>query len=240
MASYRDQAVVLRTHKLGEADRIITMLTPNHGLVRAVAKGVRRTASKFGARLEPFSHIDVMCFQGRNLDTITQVESIALYAPALSGELSSYQAASIMVETAAQLTEVEASAHQFHLLAGGLKALAGGLAPTGLIRDSYLLRALALSGWALNYDSCVVCGSRADLAYFSVAHGGVLCANCHKPGAVAVTKEVMLLLRALSRGDWQQTVNATQGEANQAAAIVAAHVKWQLERGLKSYSTVMH
>ena len=73
MRLYRDRAVVLRQHKRGEADRIVTLLTRDHGLVRAVAKGVRRTRSKFGARLEPFAHIDVQLHPGRNLDIVTQV-----------------------------------------------------------------------------------------------------------------------------------------------------------------------
>ena len=64
MSLYRDEGVVLRTQKLGEADRIITVLTKNHGRVRAVGKGVRRTSSKFGARLEPFSHVDVQFYVG--------------------------------------------------------------------------------------------------------------------------------------------------------------------------------
>ena len=65
---YRDEAIVLRTHKLGEADRIITLLTRQHGRVRAVAKGVRRTTSRFGSRLEPFTHVDLQLAEGRNLD----------------------------------------------------------------------------------------------------------------------------------------------------------------------------
>ena len=72
---YRDDAVVLRTQKLGEADRIVTLLTRRTGRVRAVAKGVRRTKSKFGARLEPFSHVDVQLYTGRSLDIVTQVET---------------------------------------------------------------------------------------------------------------------------------------------------------------------
>ena len=75
MRLYRDRAVVLRQHKLGEADRIVTLLTREHGLVRAVAKGVRRTRSKFGSRLEPFAHIDVQLHPGRNLDIVTQVQN---------------------------------------------------------------------------------------------------------------------------------------------------------------------
>jgi len=65
--TYRDEAVVLRTHKLGEADRIITMLSRRHGKIRAVAKEIRRTTSKFGARLEPFSHIDLQLAVGHTL-----------------------------------------------------------------------------------------------------------------------------------------------------------------------------
>ena len=72
---YRDSAVVLRVTKLGEADRIVTLLTRRTGRVRAVAKGVRRTRSKFGGRLEPFSHVDVQLYAGRNLDIVTQAES---------------------------------------------------------------------------------------------------------------------------------------------------------------------
>ena len=79
MPLYRDEAVVLRTHTLGEADRIITLLTKEHGRIRAVAKGIRRTKSRFGARLEPFMVVDVQCYEGRNLDTVTQAESLATH-----------------------------------------------------------------------------------------------------------------------------------------------------------------
>ena len=78
MPTYRDEAVVLRTHKLGEADRIVTMLSREHGKIRAVAKGVRRTKSKFGARLEPFMVVDLQCHIGRSLDIVTQAESIGV------------------------------------------------------------------------------------------------------------------------------------------------------------------
>ena len=78
---YRDEAIVLRTHKLGEADRIVTLLTRQHGRVRAVAKGVRRTTSRFGSRLEPFTHVDLQLAEGRNLDVITQAETIQPFAP---------------------------------------------------------------------------------------------------------------------------------------------------------------
>src|SRR5580700_10906790 len=77
MTLFRDHGVVLRTYRLGEADRIIVLLTAQHGKVRAVAKGVRRTGSKFGARLEPLSHVALLLWQGRgDLDTVNQAEVI--------------------------------------------------------------------------------------------------------------------------------------------------------------------
>ncbi len=86
MPLYRDQGIVLRTQKLGEADRIITLFTKEHGRIKAVAKGVRRTKSRFGARLEPASYVDLQLYTGRTFDTITQVVSIENYGDALSSD----------------------------------------------------------------------------------------------------------------------------------------------------------
>ena len=91
---------MLRTHKLGEADRIITFLTRYHGQVRAVAKGVRRTASKFGARLEPYMVVDVQFFEGRSLDIVNQVETLNAYGGDIIDDYASYTAASAAVEAA--------------------------------------------------------------------------------------------------------------------------------------------
>ena len=97
MRLYRDRAVVLRQHKLGEADRIVTLLTRENGVVRAVAKGVRRTRSKFGARLEPFAHIDVQLHPGRNLDIVTQVQSIDAFAVDIVSDYGRYTCACAML-----------------------------------------------------------------------------------------------------------------------------------------------
>ena len=101
---YRDEAIVLRTHKLGEADRIIVLLTRHHGQVRAVAKGVRRTGSRFGARLEPFSMIDVQLHAGRNLDVVTQAEIIDPFGRPICADYAMFTCASTMVETAERLS----------------------------------------------------------------------------------------------------------------------------------------
>ena len=128
MPLYRDEAIVLRTHKLGEADRIITLLTRHHGRVRAVAKGVRRTTSKFGSRLEPFTHVDLQLAEGRNLDIITQAETKSAFSSGLGADYERYTAGTAMLETAERLVseEKQPSLQQFLLLVGGLRAMAAG------------------------------------------------------------------------------------------------------------------
>jgi recombinational DNA repair protein (RecF pathway) len=128
---YRDDGVVLRTQKLGEADRIITLLTRHNGRVRAVARGVRRTKSRFGARLEPFTHVDVMVHPGRSLDVITQAEVIRAYGTPLASNYPKYTAGTAMLETAERFTPVEKepAIRQFLLLIGGLRALGDAIDP---------------------------------------------------------------------------------------------------------------
>jgi DNA repair protein RecO (recombination protein O) len=128
---YRDDGVVLRTQKLGEADRIITLLTRHNGRVRAVARGVRRTKSRFGARLEPFTHVDVMIHPGRSLDVITQAEVIRAYGMPLVTDYPKYTAGTAMLETAERFTpeEKEPAIRQFLLLIGGLRALGDAIDP---------------------------------------------------------------------------------------------------------------
>jgi DNA repair protein RecO (recombination protein O) len=128
---YRDDGVVLRTQKLGEADRIITLLTRHNGRVRAVARGVRRTKSRFGARLEPFTHVDVMVHPGRSLDVITQAEVIRAYGTPLVSDYPKYTAGTAMLETAERFTPVEKepAIRQFLLLIGGLRALGDAVDP---------------------------------------------------------------------------------------------------------------
>ena len=156
MPTYRDEAVVLRTHKLGEADRIITVLSRTNGKVRAVARGVRRTSSKFGARLEPFTHVDLQFATGRTLDVITEAVTRHAYSEPLGVDYASFTAGQVMLETADRLVteEGQPSVRQFHLLVGGLHALTQGTSdgprPPTMIMDAYLLRAIdPNSGWPI-------------------------------------------------------------------------------------------
>ncbi len=147
---YRDEGVVLRTHKLGEADRIITILTRRTGKVRAVARGVRKTKSRFGARLEPFTHVDVQFHTGRTLDMVTQCETIRPYGEPLVSDYPRYTAGIAMLETADRLTvdEKEPALRQFLLLVGGLRTLVDGSHEPRLVLDAFFLRSLAVAGYA--------------------------------------------------------------------------------------------
>ena len=159
---YRDDALVLRVQKLGESDRIITLLTRRHGRLRAVARGVRRTSSRFGARLEPFGHIDVQLAGdpqgnvGSSLQSVSQVEGICLYGKSFLADYPRYTTASAIAETAERLTPVERepSLRLFQLTLGALRALADGEHAATLVLDAYLLRSMALAGWAPALAAC--------------------------------------------------------------------------------------
>lgn len=232
---YRDEAIVLRTHKLGEADRIITMLTRGRGCVRAVAKGVRRTSSRFGARLEPGMHVDVMCYEGRSLDTVTQVHTVAPHVAALSRNYVSYTTAAAMLELAERLTdEREPATQQFLVLAGALRALTEGTHSPALVLDAYLLRAIAIGGWAPSFDDCAKCGAPGPHRWFHIAAGGSLCEVCKVPGAFAPDPALLTHLAALLTGDWQTADATDPGIARDGSGLVAAFVQWHLERGVRS------
>ena len=188
MRLYRDRAVVLRQHKLGEADRIVTLLTRQHGLVRAVAKGVRRTRSKFGSRLEPFAHIDVQLHPGRNLDIVTQVVSIDAFAADIVSDYGRYTSACAILETAERLAgEERAPVPDLHRLTiGALRAVADATRPRELVLDAYLLRAMSIAGWAPALRECARCGSPGPHSAFHVPSGGALCPDCRSGSSGSV------------------------------------------------------
>jgi DNA repair protein RecO (recombination protein O) len=237
---YRDEAIVLRTHKLGEADRIVTLLTRNHGRVRGVARGVRKTSSRIGARLEPFSHVDVQLYEGRSLDTVTQVESIAAHGAELSSDYPRWTAGTAMLETAERLTpeEREPAIPQFALLVAGLRALVADEHESGLILDSYLLRSLAIAGWSPSFEDCARCGAPGPHRAFSIPTGGVVCPQCRPPGSAAPSAATIVLLGALLSGDWPVADATDHRERREASGLVAAFLAWHLERGLRSLPLV--
>jgi DNA repair protein RecO (recombination protein O) len=238
MPTYRDQGVVLRTHRLGEADRIITILARERGKIRAVAKGVRRTSSKFGARLEPFSHIDAQFAIGRSLDTVTQVETLHLFGDGLTGDYPRYTAGEVMLEAADKLVveEGEPAVQQYRLLVGALQALSGGTSdgvrPATMVLDSYLLRALSIAGYAPTLDGCARCGAPGE--WFSPASGGMICGDCRPSGSARVPLPAWRLLGMLLAGDWIATRNCPDGVLREVDGLVAGYVSWHLEHSLRS------
>lgn len=227
---------MLRQHKLGEADRIVTLLTRRHGLVRAVAKGVRRTRSKFGARLEPFAHIDVQLHPGRNLDIVTQVQTIDAFAVGIVDDYTRYTTACAILETAERLAgEERAPAPRLHALTvGALRAVCDRTRPPDLVLDAYLLRAMTYAGWAPAITSCARCDRPGPHTAFHVAAGGAVCVHCRPPGAATPTPAVFALLDALNHGRWADTAAADESVRKQAGGLVAAHLQWHLERRLRT------
>lgn len=234
---FRDAAIVLRTHKLGEADRIITLLTREQGLRRAVARGVRKSASRFGARLEPFSLVDVQLHVGRSLDSVREVQALRLYGAHLAGDYEAYQAASAACETALQLTESDAQLRQFQLLNGFLRALTSRVAAPSQLLASYFLRALGASGWEAQLSACVVCDSAVNLCAFSVSFGGVVCADClDTDGAQTqgLNADEQAQLVALHAGNWDAVNSAPAAVQSSIAQLVAHYAQWHLDRRLRS------
>jgi DNA repair protein RecO (recombination protein O) len=235
---YRDEGVVLRVQKLGEADRIITVLTRRHGRVRAVAKGVRRTRSKFGATVEPFSHVDLQLYEGRNLDIVVQADSLTAYGESLVTDYRRYTAGTAVLETAERLTaeEREPSLRLFLLVVGALRAL--GERDPSLVLDAFLLRAMSVAGYAPALSDCARCGAPGPHRAFSIPAGGTVCALCRPAGTASPAPAALSLMVDLLTGDWTAAELADRRTRNEASGLVSAHLQWHLERGLRSLPLV--
>ncbi|HJV08919.1 MAG TPA: DNA repair protein RecO, partial [Acidimicrobiales bacterium] len=180
MGLYRDQGIVLRTWRLGESDRIVNLLTERHGKVRAVVKGVRKTKSRFGARLEPMVHVSLLFYEGRELDVVTQAEAIELFRPVREDLGRLAKAASLLEATDQLCQERHANPRLFVMLLGGLRALSAHDAP--LLVPAFFLRLLSTEGFHPLLDECASCAGRYGLVAFDLAQGGVLCGSCAGAG----------------------------------------------------------
>lgn len=185
---------MLRTHKLGEADRIVTFITERHGKVRAVAKGVRKTKSRFGARLEPTSHVALQLYEGRELDIVTQAESVDHFR-AIRADLDRLTRAVSMLEAVDQLAqEREVNPELYRMLLGALRTLAAR--DSALVLAGFFWKLLALEGFRPITDACAVCGASDGLVAFDLHEGGVLCTT-HRRGAAMSPGAVELLQQIL-------------------------------------------
>jgi DNA repair protein RecO (recombination protein O) len=240
--SYREQGIVLRTHKLGETDRIITLLGQGRGKVRAVAKGVRRPGSRIGGRLEPFAHVDLELHEGRTLDIVRQVETVETNAAIRADDRLS-AAASVMVE----LVDVVSSEGQrdmalFLQLRAGLGALAAEPQDAGVFVDAFLLRATSIAGFPVFLSACARCRAPGPHPYLSVVGGGTLCTSCAGEGTRRVDEQVLNVVRTLcDAGSWQALPDLAREMPHAsatAASYARAFVEHHLDRRLRSYDAL--
>ena len=231
MPLYRDVGVVVRTHKLGESDRIITIITQDSGKVKAVAKGVRKSGSRFGSRLEPMSHVQLQLYRGRELDIVNQVELVET-ATAIRADLD----LTTMCEIVDQLSHDRAPAPQlYRMLVGALRQLE--LRRNALVLPALQLRLLETEGVGPVVEQCVACGTRSDLVAFDVRAGGVQCQACRR--GAAVSPAVLALLQAVLGGRVAHVLATPQEDrvaVEQFVRLARALMEHHLERRIKSSS----
>ena len=237
MALRHDQGIVLRGYPFGDADRVVVLLSPNSGKLRTVAKGVRKTKSRFGGRLEPFTHVDLVLYEGRNLDTITQVDVIEPFRD-LRVDLDKVVAAGTMVEVAdAVAQEGEGSIRLFLLLQRGLRALDIGPLHSDLV-TAYLLKAADVVGVSPALENCASCGRSEELTRFSFSAGGVLCERCRTPGAYALRDGVTDYLAKVAAADLDELPPAEPSFSGEAMGVARRFVEYHLERRLESLAVL--
>ena len=231
MALYRDQGVVLRTHRLGEADKIVSFITQGHGKVRAVAKGVRKTKSKFGGRLEPITHVALQLYEGRELDIVTQAETIDHFRT-IREDLDRVTRATTLLEAVDQVVqEREANPRLYQMLVGALRALASRNAP--LLVPAFFWKLLSLEGFHPLLEMCAACGGAGPLVAFDLEQGGALCGSCRQ--GVPVSPEALALLRRILGGELAAALNEPASDATvEIDALATRAMEHHLERRLRS------
>jgi DNA repair protein RecO (recombination protein O) len=233
---YRDRGVVLRTYRLGEADRIVVLLTERHGKVRAVAKGVRKTTSKFGARLEPLTQIDVLLWQGRSdLDIVNQVEVLNAFR-AVREDLARMPRGMALLEVADQLAqERHPDPRLYAMVVGALGALAESSDPT-LLAPSFFLKALVLEGAGPVLSECASCGEpegTVELVAFDLVAGGTLC-RAHRSGR-PLSPGALALVRRILGGDLAAVLSEpAPPAADEVAELATEAMEAHLDRRIRS------
>lgn len=239
MHSYRTRALVVRTYDFGEADRIVVLLSPS-GVIRAVAKGVRRAKSRFGSRVQPFVLLDVQLYPGRNLETITAADTVEYFGSGIIENYEAYTAASAILEAAQQLSYHEGEL--FDLTVAALRQMQHTTLPTAVL-DAYLLQAMDIAGWAPSLFDCAHCGAPGPHEAFHPGAGGALCENCHLSGCATPPTAALRLMWWLAHNAWEAIAAASRdsefsGLLATAHRLTTAHFQWHLERGVKALDFV--
>lgn len=228
---YREVGIVLRTMRLGEADRIVTMVTQGRGKVRAVAKGVRKTKSRFGGRLEPLMHLSLQCYEGRNLDTITQAETIDHFRGIREDLVRLSRASQLLEVIDAIVQEGEDDPRLYQMLLGALRTLEASDSP--LVVPAFFWKLLAHVGFRPILDECATCAAVDDLVAFDLNEGGTLCRD-HARGT-RMTPEALELMRRILGGDLVTVLSEPPTQAGYEVEHLATRaIEHHLERRMKS------
>jgi DNA repair protein RecO (recombination protein O) len=229
VAAYKSKGIVLRSIRYGEADRILDLYTRDAGLVSAIVKGIRRTKSRFGARLEPLSCVDFLAYQGRTLDTLTQAETLRSFH-GIREDLARFEAAAGMVGSVRALSGGdEADRRVFNLLYNGLDALEGAGTGFEAVEAALGLKLSILAGYAPQLNACLGCEADLDEAakplHFAPHLGGVLCAECRSMtgDAFPLAPDTLGRLRTLIEGPIREApAQSRLGES--VLRVVRSHV----------------
>lgn len=234
--TYRDEAIVLRTLDYGEADRILTLLTGEHGKVGAIAKGARRQPSRLGPALQVFHHLDVQLATGHNLDVVTQ--AVPLPGPRIRADIEWTARAAVICELADSISEERHPERDvFQLTLDSLHDLAEESEPRRATAH-FLMNALLRLGYGPRLRECAGCGRPLPewAAAFSPEAGGFLCADCARPGMALVPVQTIKVLRVLEAGDIDlyRRLKLSDELLSSLEDVLEAQLEFHLDRRLRS------
>jgi DNA repair protein RecO (recombination protein O) len=239
MAQVSDEGVVLRTYRLGEADRIVVVMTAEHGKVRAVAKGVRKTNSKLGARLEPLTAVSLLLWKGRSeLMTVSQVEVLERHWN-IRGDLDRMTAGLSMLEVVDQVGQDDnPDPALLDTLTRALRVLDDKDRDPTLVAPAFFLRVLELDGAAPMIDACAHCGSEdSELVAFDYTIGGALCRECRRGRPLSA--EALGILGSIYGGGLGDLLAAEPpAGAAEVAELATEAMEAHLDRRLRSVRSV--
>jgi DNA repair protein RecO (recombination protein O) len=232
--SVKTEAIVLRSIRYGEADRVLHLYTPGRGRVGAIAKGVRKSHSRFGGRLEPFFRLALVLHEGRSdLMTVTAAHTLAHYAR-LREDAGCLDAAARACDAVSRLfASADRNPGVYHLLANELTLLDSQPQLAGRANQlGFRLKLLLAAGLAPQLESCAACGESDHLSGFSGAAGGVVCSSC-EASAFELGEDAHGFLVAALGSALAEAPQATERALRQAERAISetlehhAHVRWR-------------
>ncbi len=235
---YRAQGIVLRSMRLGEADRIVTFYTQTHGRLRAVAKGIRKSKSRFGGRLDAFTHVDLQLYRGRSdLDIVTQAD-ILVRPRKIRADYGAFCAASAMADAVDRTTpERDRNIRVFLLLRSALASLEDGAVDAPLLAYAFLAKLAAMNGLHPTLRVCVDCGSDARVA-FSYARGGAVCVSCIERADPKISDEILDAWSMLLDREWDDLRGHRLPPVLQrdVGSLLLSFVQWHTESRFRAFA----